>query len=180
MTDDDHYRVLQVEDTATPEQIKTAFHAAAKRMHPDVNPSPSASEQFQLINRAYEVIGNVDERRIYDNERWNREITGRDLRNPHHDPGSARMGRRTAHIFETIFHPRLLLLGLPIAFCAFMMFGGSKQRVAEDIKVNAWFNPDSKRWETPAPWCDAFTHHAVQQVSREKVHQSKPPSFAKE
>jgi curved DNA-binding protein CbpA len=175
----DHYRVLQVEESASPEEIKTAFRAAAKRWHPDINRSPAAVEQFKLLSSAYEVIGNANERRIYDQERWAREITGRDPRGGgHHDPGAARAGRRAAHIFDLLFHPRVLLLGFPIAICAFMMFSGSsKPKIAEDTKVNAWFNPQTRRWETPAPWSEAFTNQAVKKMPRGQVYQSaRPPT----
>lgn len=46
---------LGVKETATVEEIKIAFRAKARRMHPDVCTEPGAEERFKELVRAYRV-----------------------------------------------------------------------------------------------------------------------------
>jgi molecular chaperone DnaJ len=62
----DHYEVLGVDRNATPEEIKKAYRRLARELHPDVNPSPDAAEQFKLVTHAYDVLSDPDERQQYD------------------------------------------------------------------------------------------------------------------
>ncbi|KAG5541825.1 hypothetical protein RHGRI_021609 [Rhododendron griersonianum] len=52
----DYYEILGVSKDASRDEIKKAFHALAKKYHPDANKnSPSAKRKFQEIRDAYEV-----------------------------------------------------------------------------------------------------------------------------
>jgi curved DNA-binding protein len=63
----DYYQTLGVEPTATPEEIKQAFRKLARIHHPDVAKNKAAGEaKFKEINEAYEVLGDPDKRRRYD------------------------------------------------------------------------------------------------------------------
>jgi hypothetical protein len=62
----DHYAVLGVSRTATRAQIKDAYRRNARRLHPDVNPDPWASERFKEMTLAYEVLSNESQRAEYD------------------------------------------------------------------------------------------------------------------
>jgi DnaJ-class molecular chaperone len=63
----DYYATLGVAKTATEKEIKQAFRKLARKFHPDVNPGDkSAESRFKEINEAYEVLGDSDKRRKYD------------------------------------------------------------------------------------------------------------------
>jgi len=63
----DYYEVLEVSKTATYEEIKKAYRQKAIQYHPDKNPDDKASEEkFKEAAEAYEVLGNEDKRKRYD------------------------------------------------------------------------------------------------------------------
>jgi len=63
----DYYATLGVAKSATEKEIKQAYRKLARKHHPDVNPGDkSAESKFKLVNEAYEVLGNPEHRRKYD------------------------------------------------------------------------------------------------------------------
>lgn len=62
----DHYETLGVSRNASQEEIKKAYRKLARELHPDVNDSAEAQEQFKLVTHAYEVLGDEQSRRSYD------------------------------------------------------------------------------------------------------------------
>lgn len=72
----DYYKTLGVDKNASDKEIKSAFRKMARKHHPDVNPNdPNAEAQFKEINEAYEVLGDPDKRKKYDQlgsnwQRW--------------------------------------------------------------------------------------------------------------
>lgn len=63
----DYYEVLGVERAASPEEVKKAFRKAAMQYHPDRNPgNKEAEEKFKEVAEAYDVLGNAEKRRRYD------------------------------------------------------------------------------------------------------------------
>ena len=63
----DYYATLGVAKAATGKEIKQAFRKLARKHHPDVNPGDKSAEgKFKEINEAYEVLGDPDKRKKYD------------------------------------------------------------------------------------------------------------------
>src|SRR5580704_807614 len=63
----DYYSTLGVAKTATGKEIKQAYRKLARKHHPDVNPGDNTAEsKFKEINEAYEVLGDPEKRKKYD------------------------------------------------------------------------------------------------------------------
>jgi curved DNA-binding protein len=63
----DYYQILDVPREASSEDIKKAFRKLARKYHPDVaKDKKAAEERFKEINEAYEVLGDPENRKKYD------------------------------------------------------------------------------------------------------------------
>lgn len=63
----DYYKILGVPKSAEEKDIKQAYRRLARKYHPDVNPNDkSAQDKFKEINEAYEVLGDAEKRKKYD------------------------------------------------------------------------------------------------------------------
>lgn len=61
-----YYEILKVDTDATEGQIRKAYRALVRDYHPDVSSHPAAAEIFQDVQEAYEVLGDPEQRRVYD------------------------------------------------------------------------------------------------------------------
>jgi len=62
-----HYEALNISKTATHKEIKDAYYRLSMIYHPDKNKgSEEAAKIFRDITSAYEVLGNVRQRKLYD------------------------------------------------------------------------------------------------------------------
>src|SRR5213078_796948 len=69
-TNKDYYSVLGVPASATNDEIKKQYRKLAAKHHPDKNPSDSkAAERFKEISEAYQVLGDAEKRKQYDQMR---------------------------------------------------------------------------------------------------------------
>ena len=63
----DYYKILGIDKTATPKDIKNAYRKLARKFHPDLNPNDKdANKNFQQINEANEVLSDPEKRKKYD------------------------------------------------------------------------------------------------------------------
>ncbi|CAN5822443.1 molecular chaperone DnaJ [soil metagenome] len=66
----DYYAILGVSDTATPKEVTKAYRKLARELHPDKNPGNTESEErFKAVSAAYDVLGDEDKRKEYDEVR---------------------------------------------------------------------------------------------------------------
>ncbi|HZM56453.1 MAG TPA: DnaJ domain-containing protein, partial [Acidimicrobiales bacterium] len=63
----DYYKTLGVPSSATAKEITSAYRKLAKKHHPDTN--PGQEETFKEITAAYDVLGDAERRKEYDEVR---------------------------------------------------------------------------------------------------------------
>jgi molecular chaperone DnaJ len=63
----DYYVILEIDRTATDDDIKRAYRKLARQYHPDSNPdAPDAEAKFKEVSQAYETLRDPERRRRYD------------------------------------------------------------------------------------------------------------------
>lgn len=66
----DYYATLGVAQAASAKDVTTAYRRLARQYHPDANPGDSAAEEkFKEVSAAYDVIGDPEKRKEYDEAR---------------------------------------------------------------------------------------------------------------
>jgi len=103
----DYYEILQISTTAEPETVHRVFRLLAQRFHPD-NAETGSETQFRLLNEAYQVISDPQQRAKYDvvharqrQERWRLVASGAQSEN---DFEAEQVGRLT--VLEVLYTRR--------------------------------------------------------------------------
>jgi hypothetical protein len=74
-TSPSHYETLEVDEGASPEEVRRSYLELARRLHPDrwIDASEeeraAAHERMQAVNEAWRVLGNAGRRIAYDQDR---------------------------------------------------------------------------------------------------------------
>ncbi|MGH9188152.1 MAG: J domain-containing protein [Acidimicrobiales bacterium] len=129
-----HYDVLGVTTEAGPAEVRRAYVASARRLHPDrwIDASPAerrvAERGMQELNEAWRVLGHPDRRRTYDASL--RRAAHRSTTHPsavrvrRHDPDPERLPvDALARIVRSL--PWVLILGVLAAIFVFTAYAGS-------------------------------------------------------
>lgn len=103
----DYYKILGVDKKASQEDIKKVYRKLAIKYHPDKNPgNKQAEDKFKEINEAYDVLGDAEKRKKYDElgSQWQqyRQQGGADGDFDYSQWANASRGQQGAH-FRTEF-----------------------------------------------------------------------------
>lgn len=64
----DYYKILNIPQNSTKQQIKNAYRNLALKWHPDKNPEVNVTRIMQDINEAYKILYDDNSRKLYDEE----------------------------------------------------------------------------------------------------------------
>lgn len=99
----DYYEVLEVERTASHQEIKKSYRRLAMQYHPDHNKSPDAEEKFKELSEAYSILSDSDKRARYDRGGF-AALDGMSAEDIFSNMGFGDIfGRGTGSIFDDIF-----------------------------------------------------------------------------
>jgi molecular chaperone DnaJ len=122
----DYYQTLEILPEATQAQVKQAYRKLAKQCHPDVQPDHAAQvlahDKIARVNAAYEVLGDVQARRLYDAQRetpWRSRAESAASDRAHRSATAARARGKSRPVSETtieqwlrsVFNPTDRLIG---------------------------------------------------------------------
>ena len=106
-----HYEILGLDKNANESEIKKAYRSLSLKYHPDRNPSEEAKTKIIEINGAYEILGDKDKKKQYDNNLNGVNIPNNDIhthfRNMHTGFGNM------DHMFNVMFNGANLHSGMP-------------------------------------------------------------------
>jgi Ca-activated chloride channel family protein len=68
-SDKDYYQILQVDTSATEDAIRKSYRTLVRQYHPDLSGTADTAEMFKDIQEAYEVLGDPEQRQVYDRMR---------------------------------------------------------------------------------------------------------------
>ncbi len=86
----DYYKLLEVSQTASQDEIQKAYRKLAHKYHPDMNPdNKSAQQKFKDVQKAYDCLNDPEKRKLYDQfgDQYENVAAGRGAGSPGHGPG---------------------------------------------------------------------------------------------
>ncbi|MBI2723791.1 MAG: DnaJ domain-containing protein [Chloroflexi bacterium] len=107
MAEPDHYAALKVHPDATDAEIKRRYRSLMRSVHPDANAAdPHANRKAAALNRAFEVIGDPERRRAYDDARGRKSVRKYEAWAEHEDwedvVAESVPGARPAHVHSPV------------------------------------------------------------------------------
>jgi curved DNA-binding protein CbpA len=166
-----HYDTLGVSKDASLSDIKSKFRQLSKETHPDVAGPTANADKFKKISHAASVLTNLRQRQLYDQaleetSRYgiDRNTAGFGYANPGERAPRHQTSQGMRGVLETIYRPRnLFIVGPLVLFTAVSAanYFIKKEETAENTPkmVEAWRNPETGRWEQPAPWDPAYREY---------------------
>jgi DnaJ family protein B protein 11 len=76
-----YYKILGITKLSTDDEIKNAYKKLALKWHPDKNKNKNTEIKFQNIIEAYNILGNIDKRKQYDEDELNKNKSIKDTIN---------------------------------------------------------------------------------------------------
>ncbi len=100
----DPYKVLEINENATPEEIKKAYRRLAKKYHPDLNPNDStAAIKMTEINEAYDMLTNPDKYKNMNNQNGSQQTQNKQHQYQYGYSGNNQQQDAYGFDFESIF-----------------------------------------------------------------------------
>jgi DnaJ-class molecular chaperone len=136
---DSFYKILEIPETASIDEIKKAYRRLSMLYHPDKNKNnPEATAKFQKISEAYETLGDEEKKKEYDmtqNNPFFKMMGG---------PGGPHMGFPVEEIFSQFFG----MGGIPFQNMASF---GPGQGMGPNIRVFHNGAPVNTGFQKPTP-----------------------------
>lgn len=95
----DYYQILGIRRGASAAEVRRAYRVLVQKLHPDINPDPTAHELIKEVNEAYDVLGDETKKRDYDYRLVNPYVEFETPQQPaHRDPAYKRRSRSHVHV----------------------------------------------------------------------------------
>lgn len=162
------------------------FRKLSLRYHPDVSNKSECGEMFKSISNAHSVLSNPVlrkkyDRRLFEDAEWRlrqdvfrKNGAGGGSGFHYRRPNNSKSG--ILHLITSSRYITMGAIGLGgVAFLGSLLGGITSKRPEYHHHgvplVEAWKNPTTKRWETPAPWDPVYqrTKPKLEMIPREKV-----------
>jgi DnaJ-class molecular chaperone len=167
-----HYDTLEVSKDATVDEIKASFRRLSLQTHPDMVGVGACPERFKQIAHAASILTNVQQKRAYDQQLAS--FPSSYMHNHHHHHYYHHPFHRSTQqppksqqesIWVQMFRPRNLILAplaviVTVSAMQYMLGNENKKNNfnkaqfldEKDHLIQAWMNPHTGHYETPAPW----------------------------
>jgi hypothetical protein len=139
-----HYERLGVGPGATPQELRQAFRAISKSVHPDTAglPPQQAEEAFRQLQQAYRVLADPESRAAYDRRLGQAEAAPITVPAPRRPP-PAMAEPRPASVRRSLSGGEwfaLLLLAVAMAFSLLLGLGLAWARGTELVRQPSWWS----------------------------------------